>query len=1323
MPWKTKKQRRLHHEFNPRLHFQRRKLINQSRSKAITRVYNTPYIPPARWSEIAYETKQYESQERYDKKERVQLAVRKWKRSLGTHLVGLTAHAMASSASAAPKPNKAKYMVFDSGSYPILVDNCASSSITNCLADFKSPPIATSKVIQGVNGELTALRVGTIQWRIQDDTGRTHHLTLPNSYYAPSSPYRLLSPQHWAQVAKDHAPKPKGTWSATYDTEVVLHWGQNRFTKTVQLHRSSNVGMFQSAPSNYLFTQACLASDLESPFAFTSTIDLSDPEEQLDLGGKPSATPNSDPSKASNEAPGEPPTIQLPHDFNFCQPTQGDVAPIDEIEEPDHPEFDSPWRELLHWHRRLGHLSFARIKHMAKLGILPKKLATVKPPMCSSCQHAKAKKKPWRSKATQRHIYKQVIDKPGECVSVDQLESSVPGLIGQMKGILTKQRYRVATIFVDHATRLGFPYMQKSTTSEETVAGKDAFEAYSATYGVTIQHYHCDNGRFADNLWRDSAARANQTLSYSGVGASFQNGVAEKRIGDLQGSATTMLLHAERCWPQAINTHLWPYAIRMASDVYNSTPRIDEDASPIENFAGFKMRPLLNRFHHFGCPVYVLHRNLQSGKKGRKWENRARVGIYVGHSIQHAKSVALVLSLDTGLVSPQFHCSYDDMFETVEPQQRHLLPHSKWQEKTHFTAPKLDAMPISGNELERGLIVDRENEGIPEGAIFEPIADEPPAEAQPHLEGTAPNIEPQPRQSMRERRMPMHLQDYHVSFETLISTESLANEPIHPLVMKASTDPDIMYYHEAIAQPDRKQWEIAVQKEIADHEKGKHWELVLLKDVPSGTKILPAVWAMRRKRRIDTQVVYKWKARLNIDGSKQQYGIHYWETYAPVVSWPVIRFFLTLSLLRGWETRQLDFVLAYTQADVETDLYMKIPIGYNRPGVTANTHALKLVKNLYGQKQAGRVWNQYMVEKLKKLGFRQSDVDECVFYYRRSVMIVYTDDCIIMGPDTKQLDRMFKKLQSEFDITLEGTLCDYLGILIKKDKEGGLTLTQPHLIASILKDLGLDKPNSNSKETPARTTKIITPDQHEPPHETCQFDYRSVIGKLNYLEKSTRPELAAAVHQCARFCSDPRQTHTEAVKRIGRYLVGTKDKGLVLKPGETESFECWVDSSHAGEWNREGAEHDPSTARSRMGYVFMYAKCPILWASKMQTEIALSTTEAEYIALSMAVREIIPLTLLFQEAKDRGIDVDVNKAIVRCKLFEDNRGAAEIARVPKFRPRTKHINLKYHHFREHVKSGLLQIEDIATEDQLADIFTKPLGEVLFHKFRKGILGW
>ena len=341
-------------------------------------------------------------------------------------------------------------------------------------------------------------------------------------------------------------------------------------------------------------------------------------------------------------------------------------------------------------------------------------------------------------------------------------------------------------------------------------------------------------------------------------------------------------------------------------------------------------------------------------------------------------------------------------------------------------------------------------------------------------------------------------------------------------------------------------------------------------------------------------------------------------------------------------------------------------------------------------------------------------------------MLIYTDDSVIMGPSDKELRQMVKKLKSAFNITEEGDMCDYLGIKVTKKVDSTITLTQPHLIESILRDLGLDKPNSTTLDTPSLTTKVLSRHLNSSPHEPNHFDYRSVIGKLNFLEKSTRPDIAEAVHQCARYCSDPRKEHAEAVKRIGRYLRGSAQQGIIMSPGDLQSFECWVDASHAGEWQSEVAEKsvEPTVARSRMGYVFMFANCPILWSSKMQTEIALSTTEAEYMALSMAMRELIPLVKLFEEAKDAGIDVNVNKAVVKCKVFEDNEGAAEItATIHKFRPRTKHIHLKYHHFREHVNSGLVWIVKVATDEQLADMFTKPLGLALFRKHRKGIMGW
>ena len=188
------------------------------------------------------------------------------------------------------------------------------------------------------------------------------------------------------------------------------------------------------------------------------------------------------------------------------------------------------------------------------------------------------------------------------------------------------------------------------------------------------------------------------------------------------------------------------------------------------------------------------------------------------------------------------------------------------------------------------------------------------------------------------------------------------------------------------------------------------------------------------------------------------YGVHYNETYVPVVTWAATRFFLIMSILNNWHTRQLDFILDYTQAKVERDIYMEIPesvVIEDEDGSTApkGKYVLKLVNKLYGQKQAGRVWNQHLVTHLKKLGFVHSEVDECVFYYKQTNFLVYTDDTILMGPDKNEIDHIIQLLQSVFKVQDEGDLSDYLGIKISKLKDDKILLTQPHLIDSIIHDL------------------------------------------------------------------------------------------------------------------------------------------------------------------------------------------------------------------------------------------------------------------------------
>ncbi len=195
------------------------------------------------------------------------------------------------------------------------------------------------------------------------------------------------------------------------------------------------------------------------------------------------------------------------------------------------------------------------------------------------------------------------------------------------------------------------------------------------------------------------------------------------------------------------------------------------------------------------------------------------------------------------------------------------------------------------------------------------------------------------------------------------------------------------------------------------------------------------------------------------------------------------------------------------------------------------------------------------------------------------------------------------------------------------------------------------------------------------------------------------------------------------MKCIGRYLLVAKERGIILHPAKDKLFHCWVDASHAGEWNKKDAMDNPDIAKSRTGCVFTFANCPIIWPSKLQMEIALSSTEAEYIALSTATREVVPMLNLMREVKENEVQIEVQHANFHCKIFEDYAGAIELAKTRKMRPRTKHLNIKYHHFRHHVQSGLLSLHYVPTDQQIADIFTKPLAEDSFQRHHKQIVGW
>ena len=207
---------------------------------------------------------------------------------------------------------------------------------------------------------------------------------------------------------------------------------------------------------------------------------------------------------------------------------------------------------------------------MAEQDIISRKFAKVPPPKCPSCLYRKAHRKPWTMHKIDPIIKPSTV--PGAMVSIDQLESSVPGFVPIAKGQPTIRKCHGALVFVDHTSDFRYVHMHYDLTSDKTINAKHAFEHLAEQHGVRILHYHCDNGRFTDKAFVDDIRMAHQTITFCGVGAHHQNGVAERRIRDITENARTSLLHAAHRWPKAIAANLWPQAIKHVVNMRNSLP-------------------------------------------------------------------------------------------------------------------------------------------------------------------------------------------------------------------------------------------------------------------------------------------------------------------------------------------------------------------------------------------------------------------------------------------------------------------------------------------------------------------------------------------------------------------------------------------------------------------------------------------------------------------------------------------------------------------------------------------------------------------------------
>jgi Reverse transcriptase (RNA-dependent DNA polymerase) len=359
--------------------------------------------------------------------------------------------------------------------------------------------------------------------------------------------------------------------------------------------------------------------------------------------------------------------------------------------------------------------------------------------------------------------------------------------------------------------------------------------------------------------------------------------------------------------------------------------------------------------------------------------------------------------------------------------------------------------------------------------------------------------------------------------------------------------------------PNIQRWLEAADLEVRTLERMGMWV-----EVPKSEAtrcIIPGTWAFRRKRSPDGEVK-KYKARFCVRGDLQEGTF---DTYSPLVAWSTVRFLLVFALSFDWITTSIDFASAFVQATLDQPVWIHLPRGY-RSSLGPNT-CLRLVKSLYGLSVAPRLWFEHLSRALKAIGLTQSRYDQCLFYSKCLMLGVYCDDGCIVAESQAAVDEFLGQLRARgFEFSQEENLCEYLGIKFERDSaRGTFTLTQQGLIEKIAAVTGLQ--NCHPNRLPAIQVALGSDPDGPPMRE--QWSYPSVVGMLLYPSTNTRPDIAFAVSQVARFTSNPRQSHATAIKTIVRYLWATRDKGTIMKPTGELTLDMYSDADFAGLYGRE----------------------------------------------------------------------------------------------------------------------------------------------------------
>lgn len=910
------------------------------------------------------------------------------------------------------------------------------------------------------------------------------------------------------------------------------------------------------------------------------------------------------------------------------------------------------------WHRRLGHPGALGLKKMAAEAELEGVTAAEHDPTCEVCMRAKQAREPFSRSTTQTTEVMQLLH---------------TDLMGPFQVPSWGGAVYVVTLMDDYSGYADVACIVKKSDVYEWM--KNTIVRWGRQTGKKAKAVRSDHGTEfkgrLDDFFREEGIQHQRSVEYTPE----QNGKSERLNRSLTEKVRAMLEEFGLC------TEFWAAAMDAACHVRNCVPAADSDVSPHTLFYG--VAPDVSRLRVFGCAAYV---HVPDAKR-KKLDSRSEAGFFAGYArdskawkvyvwrnghfvcvtsrnvrFDERRTVTLLMGRglrdgndDLSFLTPDGNTmavdpdnSYDDMPPLEAASDGEDSDEDDYEEAEQLDMDATDADDDDGD--------DADGAGGAAGGAGGAAGGAGDADGADVAEGRYPR---------RVRNAP----DVYRPEAYAYAAEALTDEP------KTTK--------EALARPDAALWRESMDAELQSiHEKGV---LESIATVPTGKRVLP-MKAVYKIKRDAMGAVDKYKTRLVVLGCLQRKGADFEEVFAPTAQHATFRVMLAHAAEHDLELHQFDVATAFLngELDPEDEVYVRMPDAFG-----GQTYRLR--KALYGLKQAARAWHAKLLAELTKLGFTASDADPCMFYKGaegdKIYLLIYVDDGILIGAK-KNIQAALAAIAGAFDIKDIGEVTYFLGLQLRRDwDQGKIWLGQPKYARDMLDRFGMT--DCKAVRSPMEVNTRLS--RHDGVLVDPDTPYAELVGSLLYLTVNTRPDLAFAAGVLSRFVSAPTDVHWKAAKRVLRYIAGTLDRGVVYQRGHAR-IEAYTDADYAGEQD---------TRKSTSGAVVLMHGGAVVWKSKLQTVVAASTCEAEYVAAAAAAKEVLWVRKLLAELTGR---------VQRIPFFGDNQSALVLMKqhTPGAAGRTKHIDVAFHFVRHRVMQGDLEAIYVATDQMKADLLTKAL---------------